>query len=184
LAVLLRYVKSILPFLVAGGVVGLDQLSKLWITANVGYRESLVVLPILDGWLNFTQTHNSGAALGILPQANLLFIFIAIAVVIVIVFYSRYLPAGGVLIRVSLGLQLGGALGNLIDRLRFGYVIDFLDVGFTHAFRLTTFNVADFSIVSGVIILAYYLLISRPGESMLGQPRGAEDGAGASAVQE
>jgi signal peptidase II len=181
-----RWVKLLLPLLMAAGIVGLDQASKLWITENVGYHESLVVLPVLDGWLNITQTHNSGAAFGILPQANLLFIFIAIAVVIVIVFYYRYLPADGFLIRVSLGLQLGGALGNLVDRLRFGYVIDFIDVGITHAWPVTTFNVADFSIVSGVIILAYYLLIFRaqPGESIVCQPTGAGDGTGGSAVPE
>ena len=186
LAVLSRWVKSAIPFLVAAGIVGLDQGSKLWISENIGYRESLVVLPVLDGWLNITQTHNSGAALGILPQANLLFIAIAIAVVIVIVFYYRYIPADGLLVRISLGLQLGGALGNLVDRLRFGYVIDFIDVGFTHAWRLTTFNVADFSIVSGVIILAYYLLFSgaRRSDSVVCQPRGAEDGTGGSPVHE
>ena len=164
----------------------MDQASKLWITENVGYHESVVLLPVLDGWLNITQTHNSGAAFGILPQANLLFIFIAVAVIIAIVVYYRYLPTDGLLVRVSLGLQLGGALGNLVDRLRFGYVIDFIDVGVTHAWRWTTFNVADFSIVSGVIILAYYLLISRarPSESMVCQPNGAGDGTGGSAVTE
>lgn len=186
MAALSKWVKALLPFLVAAGVVGLDQVSKLWISENVGYHESVVVLPFLDGWLNLTQTHNSGAAFGILPQANLLFIFIAVAVVIVIVFYYRYLPADGMMVRVSLGLQLGGALGNLVDRLRFGYVIDFIEVGFTHAWRWTTFNVADFSIVSGVIILAYYLLIfrARPGEAMVCQPGGAGDGTAGSALNE
>jgi signal peptidase II len=184
LASLSKWVKAALPFLVAAGVVALDQISKLWVSENVGLRESLVVLPVLDGWLNITQTHNSGAALGILPQANLLFIGIAIAVVIVIVFYYRYLPANGLLVRLSLGLQLGGALGNLIDRLRFGYVIDYIDVGFTSAFRITTFNVADFSIVSGVILLAYYLLFTHPGNALVGQARGAADGTSGSAVHE
>jgi signal peptidase II len=186
LAGLSRWVKALLPLLMAAGVVGLDQATKLWVTENVGYHESLVVLPALDGWLNITQTHNSGAAFGILPQANLLFIIIAISVVIAIVAYYRYLPDDGMLVRVSLGLQLGGALGNLVDRLRFGYVIDFVAVGVSRAWPVTTFNVADFSIVSGVIILAYYLLILRPhpGESMVCQPSGAGDGTGSSAASE
>ena len=183
MAVLSKWLKAILPFLVAAVVVGLDQVTKLWIADNVGYHESLVVLPVLDGWLNLTQTHNSGAAFGILPQANLLFIFIAVAVVIVIVFYYRYLPADGLMVRLSLGLQLGGALGNLVDRLRFGYVIDYIRVGVTHAFPVTTFNVADFSIVSGVIILAYYLLFKiRPGGTVVCQNGGAADGTAGSAV--
>ncbi len=180
-----RWLRLIVPFLVAAGVVGLDQISKLWISENIGFREYLVVLPALDGWLNLTQTHNSGAAFGILPQANLLFIFVAIAVVIVIVFYYRFLPADGLMVRVSLGLQLGGALGNLVDRLRFGYVIDYIQVGVTHAFPVTTFNVADFSIVSGVIILAYYLLFkTRPGEPIACPTGDAADGTTGSALSE
>jgi signal peptidase II len=174
----IKWLKALLPFMVAAGILALDQGTKRWISENVAYRESLVIVPWLDGWLNITHTHNSGAAFGILPQANLLFIIIAVAVVIFIVFYYRYLPADGTLVRISLGLQLGGALGNLVDRLQFGYVIDFIEFGFTHALRWTTFNVADASIVSGVCILGYYLLIGRP-THLATQPRqpGLTDGS-------
>lgn len=155
--------KALLPFVVAAVVVGLDQSSKAWVAENIGFHDSVVILPWLDGWLNVTYIHNSGAAFGIFPQANLVFIVVAVVVVIVILFYYRYLPSDGLLVRFSLGLQLGGALGNLVDRLRFGYVVDFLQFGLTGALPLTTFNVADVGIVSGVIMLAYYLLFTMPG---------------------
>jgi signal peptidase II len=73
-------------------------------------------------------------------------------VALAIVLYYRYLPTGYWLVRVSLGLQLGGAIGNLLDRIRYGYVVDFVDIGFW-----PIFNVADAAIVSGVGILAYCL---------------------------
>jgi signal peptidase II len=86
----------------------------------------------------------------------LLFVVIAVIVVAAIIFYYRHLPTGQWWIKVSLGLQLGGALGNLLDRLRQGYVIDFID------FKIwPVFNLADSSIVVGVAILAYYLLRER-----------------------
>ena len=69
-----------------------------------------------------------------------------------IVLFYRHLPTGEWLVRLSLGLQLGGAIGNLIDRIHYGYVVDFVDIGFW-----PIFNVADVSIVAGVAILAYCL---------------------------
>jgi len=98
------------------------------------------------------HTTNSGAAFGIFPNQGSLFILIAVVVVLAIVLYQRRLPAGGWLIRLTLGLQLGGAVGNLLDRLHYGYVIDFIDIGFW-----PIFNLADASIVMGVVILAYRL---------------------------
>ena len=69
-----------------------------------------------------------------------------------LVLYYRYLPTGSWLVRLSLGLQLGGAIGNLLDRIRYGHVVDFIDIGFW-----PIFNVADMAIVTGVGILAYCL---------------------------
>jgi signal peptidase II len=86
------------------------------------------------------------------PDQGNFFIVIAVVVALTILLYYRYLPTGEWLVRLSLGLQLGGALGNLLDRLRYGHVVDFVDIGFW-----PIFNVADVSIVSGVAILAYCL---------------------------
>jgi signal peptidase II len=96
---------------------------------------------------------NTGAAFGLFADQSFLFVAIAIAVLAAIFVYRRYLTMRHWPIRLSLGLQLGGALGNILDRLRYGYVIDFLD------FKVwPIFNLADSSICIGVAILAYYML--------------------------
>lgn len=151
-----------MPFLIAAAVLCLDQVTKAIVDQNVGYQDSLVLLPWLDGWINITNTHNSGAAFGIFPQGNLVFIVIAVVVSAALVAYSRFLAPDGIVVRLSLGLQLGGALGNLVDRLRFGYVIDFIQLSFNNSIHLTTNNVADFAIVSGVCVLGWYLIFARP----------------------
>ncbi len=164
---------AVLPFLIAAAVLLVDQITKGIVDQTVPYQESVVLAPWLDGWINVTNTHNSGAAFGIFPQGNIVFIVIAIVVSVAIIAYSRFLPPDGMLVRLSLGLQLGGALGNLIDRLRFGYVIDFIELGFTRSIHLTTNNIADFSIVSGVIVLGWYLLFVHPSRTAV-EPQ-AED---------
>ena len=138
---------------VAAFVIGLDQLTKYWVMVTL--PEGQWWSPLSGGgWHVFRITHttNSGAAFGIFPQQGGIFILIAVVVVVAILLYYRHLPQGDWLIRLSLGLQLGGAIGNLIDRLRFGYVVDFIDVGFW-----PIFNVADASITIGVIVIAYRL---------------------------
>jgi signal peptidase II len=77
---------------------------------------------------------------------------VAIIVIIAIILFYHHLPIESPWIRLSLGLQLGGAMGNLLDRLMHGYVVDFVDIGFW-----PIFNLADLSIVCGVAILAYHL---------------------------
>jgi signal peptidase II len=96
---------------------------------------------------------NTGAAFGLFQSGSLLFVIVGIVVSLAIVFYYRFLPAGQWLVRLSLGMQLSGALGNLIDRLRVGHVVDFLN------FQVwPVFNVADSSIICGAILLALLLL--------------------------
>ncbi len=157
-----KWLKALLPFWVAAAIFVPDQVSKGWITENLAYRQSLSIWPALDPWLTITHGHNSGAVFGILPGANLLFIIIAIVVIAVIIAFYHNLATNSLLVRLSLGLQLGGALGNLADRLRYGYVIDFVDFGLTPTIRWYTFNVADASLVTGVIVLAFCLLLAKP----------------------
>jgi len=135
-----------------------DQLSKSFIRAHLRLGESWIPFPALGRWFAITHVTNTGAAFGLFPQMGLVFVAIAVVVVAAIVIYYRHLPAEQWLVRVSLGLQLGGALGNLIDRLRYGHVTDFLD------FKVwPVFNVADSAIVVGVAILAYCLLRDQEG---------------------
>lgn len=131
-----------------------DQWSKAWIQgrfASCDYPNSQEIIP---NWLNFTYTCNSGAAFGLLANETLLFVLIALVVIGVIVAYFRFLPTNRPWLKLSLGLQLGGALGNLVDRLHHGFVVDFVSIK-----NLPVFNLADSCIVIGVLILAYHLLI-------------------------
>lgn len=86
------------------------------------------------------------------PQLGNAFMIVALIVIVGIIIFYHHLPTENILVRVSLGLQLGGAMGNLLDRLVRGYVVDFVDIGFW-----PIFNIADLSIVVGVAILAYCL---------------------------
>ena len=143
---------------VAIAVVALDQLTKTWVATSLAEGGWWSPLPGL--WRVFRITHitNSGAAFGMFPDQGNFFIIIAVVVALAIVLYYRYLPTGSWLVRLSLGLQLGGAIGNLLDRIRFGHVVDFVDIGFW-----PIFNVADLAIVTGVGILAYCLWHDDPG---------------------
>jgi signal peptidase II len=134
-------------------VFAADQVSKVLVLRYLPMGRSWNPIPFLKRWVSITHVVNSGAAFGLFPDQGTLFVVIAVVVVVAIVAYYRYLPTDRWLVRVSLGLQLGGALGNLLDRLHYGYVVDFID------FKIwPVFNVADSAIVVGVAILAYYLL--------------------------
>src|SRR2546423_6516530 len=110
---------------VAAVVLLADQAGKLWIQQHFSAcnYNSLTIVP---GWLAFTYTCNRGAAFGLLANETLLFVLIALVVIGVIVAYFRFLPANRPWLRLSLGLQLGGALGHLIHRRRPGSLGDFI----------------------------------------------------------
>jgi len=134
-----------------------DQESKHWVQDRFRFSDEYASAQIVvPDWLSLTYVRNKGAAFGVLPNETLLFVLIAVVVVGVIVAYFRFLPSNRPWLKLSLGLQLGGALGNLIDRLRQGYVVDFVSVK-----SFPIFNIADSCIVVGVVILAYYLLVAQ-----------------------
>lgn len=135
------------------GVVLLDQLSKVWVERNLAIYESLTPFPALAKVFTFTHFTNTGAAFGLLRDQSILFVVIGVVVIASIVVYSRYLPHDQFLVQFALGLQLGGALGNMIDRVRQGHVTDFIYFHFWPAF-----NIADASIVIGVILLGWTML--------------------------
>lgn len=138
--------------LTALAIIAADRYTKEWVVANLALGESMP----RDAPVRLTYVANTGAAFGIMPQQSLILVVVAFLVIGIVLFYQRYLPAGSLLINGALGLQLGGAVGNLIDRLRYGYVVDFIDVRVW-----PIFNVADFCISSGVALLAYFLLFSK-----------------------
>ena len=145
-------------------VVVLDQSTKRLAEDKLeatGVRS--VPLPVVGDYLRFTYVENRGAAFGLLQDQTAFFVFVGVLVVGVIAVSYRYLPRSGIRLHLALGLQLGGAVGNLIDRIRQGYVVDFVDFGY-HSNWWPVFNVADSAIVIGVALLALNALAPAPTE--------------------
>ena len=141
-------------FLTAALVIVADQLSKLWIRSNLPVGQSLFEA----GFFQITHIHNTGAAFGLFRGHSFVLTVVASVSVAVLLFYvlficRRFPRLDSKLSRVTLSLILGGSIGNLIDRIRFGYVIDFIDIGFWPAF-----NLADSAVTVGAIVFAYSLL--------------------------
>jgi signal peptidase II len=122
-----------------------------------------VPLPVVGDFLRFTYVENRGAAFGLLQDQTAFFVLVGVIVIGVIAASYRYLPRSGFRLHLALGLQLGGAIGNLIDRVRQGYVVDFVDFGY-HSNWWPVFNVADSAIVIGVALLALNALSPTPSE--------------------
>ncbi len=142
-------------FLVSLLVVTIDQLSKIGIRATLAPGETLFVV---GSFLRLTQVHNTGIIFGLLQGHPFLFTVIISVVagvtLLFVLFFSHRFPfLGNKKGKLALGLVFGGAIGNLIDRLRFGYVTDFIDVGVW-----PVFNIADSALTIGVVLLAYCLL--------------------------
>ena len=137
---------------VAAIIFGLDQVTKYLVLKYIPLEESWGYLPGLARLFKLTFIQNTGAAFGMFPQMGTILMAIAVVVVIGIILFHHHLPVENIWVRLSLGLQLGGAMGNLLDRIIHGYVVDFIDIGFW-----PIFNIADSAIVTGVTILAYFL---------------------------
>jgi signal peptidase II len=164
-------VKRCLPFLlVLAAVVGLDQLAKWLVVRALDLHD---YVPIIDGILSLSHVRNRGAAFGLLsnaelPHQSVLLAVMSLAALAAIAFYFIRLPASAWLPRLALALVLGGALGNLVDRLRLGYVVDFIHV-FWKQHQWPDFNVADSAITIGVTLLVLDVLRS-PGAEPPGKP--------------
>ncbi|MEE8471941.1 MAG: signal peptidase II [Dehalococcoidia bacterium] len=144
--------RELFLFLPAAAVVAADQLTKVWIRSFLAYGRSIPE----DGPVRLTHIENSGAAFGILANQGILITITAIAGVAALLLYYRY-PAFNIpSFQVALGMALGGAVGNLIDRLRFGQVTDFIDLRVW-----PVFNLADSAIVVGMGLLGLLLLIRK-----------------------
>jgi signal peptidase II len=146
--------------------IPLDQLTKEWITRSLGYADEI---PVIAGFFHITHVRNPGAAFGVLAESTepvRLFFFVGVALVAIGLIFSFYrkLAPGDRFSALSLGLILGGAVGNLIDRLRYGEVVDFLHFRLWGGYTWPDFNLADSFIVVGVILLVIELLATE-GES-------------------
>ena len=127
-----------------------DQAVKHYISAAMPLGASV---PVFPGIFHITLVHNPGAAFGVLANQRGLFIVFSIVLVLAMAFFYRRLLQESFSVRYGAFLLLGGAMGNLIDRVRYGYVVDFFD------FRIwPVFNVADIAIVCGVGLLMYAVI--------------------------
>ena len=144
-------------FGIAIGVVVVDQVVKAWVVRSF---EIGVPVDVLGEWLRIWYVQNSGALFGLFRDQALLFAVLSIGVMGLIIWYhSRAFVSSGWLATVALGLLLGGAVGNFIDRARFGYVVDFVDMGIPGGWRFYTWNVADAAITTSILLLLLMVIL-------------------------
>ncbi|TCO78968.1 signal peptidase II [Marinisporobacter balticus] len=137
-------------YLVVALLVILDQIAKYMVKNRFEVGESI---PIIKDVFHLTYVQNIGAAFGILENQKIFFVMITVLVISGIIVFIRTQKNIHKIVLFSLSLIVGGAIGNLIDRVKLGYVVDYFD------FRIwPVFNIADTSIVVGAILLSYYLI--------------------------
>jgi signal peptidase II len=144
---------------IAAAIVVLDQIVKMVVRSALELHESVEVIP---SFFNLTRVHNYGAAFGLMNAADFPFKTVALSIVAALAlgalsWYGATLPAEQRLARLGLALIIGGAAGNLIDRLRSGYVVDFVDL-YWRDWHFWAFNVADAAITVGVSLMILDLL--------------------------
>ena len=140
-------------------ILGVDQLSKYIVRSNFELGESWPS----EGLLRLTHVTNTGSAFGLFPNQTILLTVASIFAIGLLIYFYRTQVSSSRLLRFAIGLQLGGALGNLLDRLISGAVVDFIDFGWW-----PIFNVADSSIVVGMILLVTVFTFSK--SSLMGLP--------------
>lgn len=149
---------------IAGLIVLLDQWTKYIVRTRLAFNEVWMPWEWLAPYARIVHWRNTGAAFGIGQNLNFVFTGLSVIVILGILYYFPQIPRSEGFFRVALSLQMGGALGNLIDRIRIGHVTDFISVG-----RFPVFNVADSSITIGVVVLLLGLWLEDRG------PEGMED---------
>jgi signal peptidase II len=147
-----------LILVVAAVIIGADQWTKELVRQQIPKFTSVVPIPALGEYFVFEHVDNYGAAFGMFQNLGPIFIVIAFVVALAILLYARTLPTSQRLIRVLLGMQMGGAMGNVIDRINQGYVTDFVKMGIPGVYYWPNYNIADSSIVVGVIALGIYII--------------------------
>ena len=155
---------------VAATVIVVDQLSKAWLVANVSVGE---VVSVIGDFVRLVQSQNSGALFGLFRDQAVLFALVSIGVIGLIALYHARAGRSWYL-SLALGLLLGGAIGNMIDRLRLGYVVDWVDVGLG-GLRFWTFNIADSAISIALLMLVAAALFPALAGGARGDAQGGTD---------
>jgi signal peptidase II len=148
--------------LVSGLVIVLDQITKAIILATLPLMDAI---PVIPGFFSIVHVRNPGGAFGFMagqgPMVrSILFLVISGLAAGVIIWLYRRTPASFRLLRIALALIFGGAIGNIIDRIRFGEVVDFLDV-YIGNLHWPAFNIADSAITIGMTIMIYHVLFKK-----------------------
>jgi len=138
-------------------VVFFDQVTKHVVRSYLGLGESV---PVIPGLLDFSYVQNTGAAWGMLRGLNNWLVVLSVAMLLVILTFRRFFITHALLHRIAMGLMIGGIVGNLIDRLRLGYVVDFIDFHLKSS-HFPAFNVADSSICIGVGLYVVFQLVGK-----------------------
>ena len=154
--------KVVKLMMVSGTIIVADQISKMIILRSIPLYETI---PVIPGFFNMTHIHNPGGAFGFMagqgPEVrSLLFLAMSSLAAVVVVFFYLRTPAAYSWLSTALLLIFGGAIGNMIDRFRFGEVVDFLDF-YAGGYHWPAFNVADSGITVGMAILVYHLLFDK-----------------------
>jgi signal peptidase II len=144
---------------IAVGIVVVDQVTKAIVRSQFELHDGV---PVIPGFFNLTRVHNTGAAFGMLNGIDFPFKTAALSVVAAgalagLAFFAASLPIGQRLSRLGIALVIGGAAGNLIDRIALGYVTDFVDV-YWQGWHFWAFNVADAAITVGVALMILDML--------------------------
>ena len=148
--------------IVAGIVVLADQISKALILKFLPYHQNI---PVIKGFFNITHIRNPGGAFGLMANMSpafrtVVFLFISSLAVGLILYFYKKTPSTQPLLATGFALIFGGAIGNLIDRVRFGNVVDFLDI-YLGNLHWPAFNIADSAITVGIIIFIFHLLFKK-----------------------
>ena len=154
--------KYILLAVVAGLVVLADQVTKALILQYLPYHHSVTVIA---GFFDITHIHNPGGAFGLMANMGetlrtIVFLLASSLAVGLIFYFYKKTPPSFIFLAIGFALIFGGAIGNLVDRVRLGVVVDFLDI-YIGNYHWPAFNVADSAITVGIIIFAYHLLFKK-----------------------
>ncbi len=149
-----------LAFIIVISCIFIDQITKLLVLSNLRGNSPVI---LIDNLLSFVYVENRGAAFGILQNKQWLFVLVTVLSVCillyVLIFYYKNLSLW---LLFSLSLILGGTIGNFIDRIRLGFVVDFISVKILNRYNFAVFNLADSFIVIGAIMLVFYIIFLEP----------------------
>jgi signal peptidase II len=154
-----KYIRLVI---IAGVIVMLDQLTKALVLNYLPYGHSTTVIP---DFFNLTHIHNPGGAFGFMANMGsrvrtILFLFVSSLAVGLIFYFYRKTPRSHIWLAFGFALIFGGAIGNLIDRIRFGIVVDFLDF-YIGKWHWPAFNIADSAISVGIVIFIFHLIFKK-----------------------